>query len=234
MGCALVSLVWRCRFIWALALFLPCITLLAVTSTNLDSASPNARTPLSGPVPAFFTPALAGPGYVLHASGFWGDFQPGAITLGNEGGAVCWNFPGAAPAPRIQALAPLAQPIRAVTSPKEPAVAVPAFSGIRYRSLYPGVDLLYEISASRLKSEFIVSAAPTPRSSESSTQRPAASRWTRTALWWSAAPRANCAKRASASIRKLEGSAPRCWGNSARAMIASCHLRSAPMTIHVR
>ena len=73
------------------------------------------------------------------------------------------RFDGARPEAQPEGLEPLPARITVLggNSPSAWLPALPAFSAVRYRALYPGIDMVYR-AASRIKSEFVVAPGADP------------------------------------------------------------------------
>jgi hypothetical protein len=92
-------------------------------------------------------------------------FAADEIVFEVQGATVRLRFEGARGEPLLEGLDP--QPGRAnFLLGSEPArwrTNVPTYAGVAYRELYPGIDLRYGSSGSRLKSEFVVAPGADPQ-----------------------------------------------------------------------
>jgi hypothetical protein len=101
--------------------------------------------------------------FMAKASGLTASFLPREILLRAHGAQVHVQFAGANPSVTVEGATPL--PGRANFLVGDPAhwhTDVPTFAAIRYRNLYPGIDMIYGGAGLRLKSEFIVAPHADP------------------------------------------------------------------------
>jgi hypothetical protein len=119
------------------------------------------------PMPLFFLanhgqaqPAVR---YVAKASGLTAYFSPGEALFRTAGSTLRVHFEGAAGASCPEAMDRLPGVANFLTGPKERwRLEQPMYGGIVYRSLYPGIDMVYEAAGRNLKSEFVVSPRANP------------------------------------------------------------------------
>lgn len=118
-------------------------------------------------LPAFFVAnrgqAPATVRFMGKGSGLTVYFLRREILLRARGVWVNMKFEGSCSAPRVEGSTPL--PGRAnylAGSPRLWRRDVPTFGGIRYRNLYPGIDMVYTGSGPQLKSEFVVAPGADP------------------------------------------------------------------------
>ena len=114
-----------------------------------------------GKVPIFFVEnrgqIQAQAKYVAKASHLTGYFDANSVVFAADQGSFRLSFPGAAPAPRLEAMGPTAARINfLVGDPSQWRTNLPAWDAIAYRSIFPGVDLIYSSHREQLKSDFIV------------------------------------------------------------------------------
>jgi hypothetical protein len=81
-----------------------------------------------------------------------------------QGTNICITFPGANANAVLEAAEPLAARVNLFygDDPREWRTDVPTFHKIRYRQLYPGIDMTYAGDAHRIKSEFTVAPGADP------------------------------------------------------------------------
>ncbi len=122
-----------------------------------------------GQVPMYFVenhgqfPAPAK--YVACGAGLTGYFEPDAVVIEAGGNTVSVSFPGANHGARLEGMGPSAARINFLTgAPSEWKTDLPAWDGVAYRAIFPGVDLIYSSSRNRLKSDFIVAPGADPES----------------------------------------------------------------------
>jgi hypothetical protein len=126
---------------------------------GLDTGPLGRRALPLGPGNLLFFTKAAGPkpGYTLRGPAFQAEFELAEVRIASAAaGLVEVRFPGANPVPQLEALEP---------PPEERGrsqTVLPAFGAIRYRHLYPGIDMVYRIAGSQLKSEFIVAPGADP------------------------------------------------------------------------
>jgi hypothetical protein len=122
----------------------------------------------AGPnVPVFFIANLGqAPGavrFIAKGSGVTAYFLPREIQLRPHRAPVRVQFQGASPSATLEGAGRL--PGRAnflIGNTREWHRDVPTFGAIRYRNLYPGIDVIYGGAGVRLKSEFIVASGVDP------------------------------------------------------------------------
>jgi hypothetical protein len=101
--------------------------------------------------------------YMAKGSGLTAFFLPREVLLRAAGRAVHMRFPGASSTTRLEGAGPLPGRANYLTGPaRRWHRSVPLFSAVRYRELYPGIDLFYGGSGRQLKSEFVVAAGADP------------------------------------------------------------------------
>lgn len=114
-----------------------------------------------GKVPIFFVENRgqfqAQAKYVAKASHVTGYFDATSIVFAADEGSLRLSFPGAPPAPRLEAMGPAAARINfLVGDPNQWRTDLPAWDAIAYRGIFPGVDLIYSSQHEQLKSDFVV------------------------------------------------------------------------------
>ncbi len=124
-------------------------------------AGVSAAAPASSPV--FFMPSHNQAGqaarFVVRGSGLTASFAPGMVGFRTREGAVQMEFEGASQVARIEPLEQLPGVANILEGSEDNwQTGVPLYSGVAYRELYPGIDMIYGSSGNRLKSEFV--AAP--------------------------------------------------------------------------
>jgi len=123
-----------------------------------------AAPPRIGGLPGFFIKA-AEPrgGYVAYAGGMRLYLDRTGVRLVSAGEPLELNFEGANPGTALEGNGAEAERINIFHGSAEAwRTGLTAFSSVRYRGLYPGIDLAYRFQGNRLKSEFIVAAGANP------------------------------------------------------------------------
>ena len=101
--------------------------------------------------------------YVARGSEVTGYFDRASIVVAAEHGSFRLSFPGANPGVRLDGMGPSAARINfLVGPPNQWRTDLPAWSGVAYRDIFPGIDLLYSSQRDRLKSDFIVTPGADP------------------------------------------------------------------------
>jgi len=126
-----------------------------------------------GQIPVFFvenrgqfgTESAADPPirYVVKGPSLTGYFSANQVllTLGQSSFRV--SFPGANPAPALEGIRAMAARINFMRGDRRDwRTGLPAYGGIAYRNIFPGVDLVYSVSANSLKSDFYLAPGSDP------------------------------------------------------------------------
>jgi hypothetical protein len=101
--------------------------------------------------------------YMAQSYGFTAYFLPREILVRAHGAQVRIEFEGANPAATVEGVRPLAGRANFFFGDATRWQAdVPTFGAVRYRNLYPGIDMIYGGEGPRLKSEFIVAPGANP------------------------------------------------------------------------
>ena len=81
-----------------------------------------------------------------------------------DAGDLRLAFLGGRPGARPEGMGPLGARVNVLTgaSAKQWQPGLPAYGGLRFRNVYPGIDARYEAHASRLKAEFVVAPGADP------------------------------------------------------------------------
>ena len=83
------------------------------------------------------------------------------LTMGQSSFGV--RFQGANPTPTIEGIRELPARVHFMLgAPTEWRVDLPAYGGIAYRDIFPGIDLIYSVSDGHLKSDFLVAPGADP------------------------------------------------------------------------
>ena len=103
-------------------------------------------------------------GFILRAEDYGLDLQPNGFVLWSGDVALRAEFEGAAPGARLegQQLSPSRLNFLYGTDAAQWHWNVTTYLGVRLRSLYPGIDLLYRQDGQRVKSEFLVAPGADP------------------------------------------------------------------------
>jgi uncharacterized repeat protein (TIGR01451 family) len=89
--------------------------------------------------------------------------KPGAIAIGGASGSIVMTFPGSrSVAPTADDGEPSIANYFLGSNPRNWRTNIPAYSRVRYRSLYPGIDLVFYGSAGRIEYDFAVSPGADP------------------------------------------------------------------------
>jgi len=101
--------------------------------------------------------------FMAKGSGLTAYFLPREIRLRAHGAWVRMRFEGASSTASVEGAAPLPGRANFLTG----AAAqwhrdVPTFGAVRYRDLYPGIDMIYDGNGRQLKSEFVVAPGADP------------------------------------------------------------------------
>jgi hypothetical protein len=136
--------------------------------------------------PALAAPAAVGPGetvrlpllyvpvrsrtpdaarYQVRAPGLSAQFMEGRAVFSSAGSAVHLEFVGSNLSVAMEELDQIAGSVNFLmgSDPNKWITGVPAYQGIRYRELYPGIDAIFSSARQRLKSDFVVAAGADPR-----------------------------------------------------------------------
>jgi len=130
---------------------------LVVWAFSAGGAAPGAPPPIFAPVPdgsgAFFTATPA-----IRAR-----FQLGGVELLRQDSLLRLEFPGARPA-ALEGERELVGRVNFLLGDDPGAwrTGLPTYAAIRYRALYPGIDLVYAVEGAHLKSEFVVAPGADP------------------------------------------------------------------------
>lgn len=132
----------------------------------LFAATLSAGSPPNG-LPLFFVAnrgqAPAHVRYMAQGSGVTAYFSPEEAVFRIAEAHVHMRFVGANSLVRIEGLEPMPAQANFLTgSPPDWHLGVPMFTGIAYRDLYPGIDMIYGGDGRKLKSEFIVAPGGDP------------------------------------------------------------------------
>ena len=132
------------------------------TSAEPDTKKKTARLQAS---PYFALAAGEGTAFEFHQDGWSVRFGAGGIDFANrEGDRLRLRFPGS-----DQQAVPVGEERRRGVihdyrgkDPSKWRRSQPTFGSLRYPQLYPGIDLVYRLEGSRLKSEFLVAVGADP------------------------------------------------------------------------
>jgi|SRR5579871_885719 len=121
-----------------------------------------------GQVPSYFVENRGQfPGkarYVAQGAHLAGFFDEASVLFVADGGSLRLTFPGSNPSARLEAGGPAAARINFLRGdPTEWRTDVPAWNAIAYRSLFPGIDLVYSSVRGRVKSDYIVEPGADPQ-----------------------------------------------------------------------
>ena len=101
--------------------------------------------------------------FMARGPGLTAYFSPGEASFRAAGNTLRMHFEGSAHAPRPEAMSQIAGVANFLTGPKDRwLLAQPLYGGVVYRSLYPGIDLIYGAAGRNLKSEFVVAPRADP------------------------------------------------------------------------
>lgn len=103
--------------------------------------------------------------YVARDAGLTCYFEAASVVVAANGDSYRVAFPGANPAARLEGMEPSSARINFLAgTPSEWKTDLPAWDAIAYRSIFPGIDLVYTSHLDRLKSDFIVAPGADPES----------------------------------------------------------------------
>lgn len=164
---------WREHKPFGAALTISLVVVLAAALPLIFTGNPSVRVTgkLSaiGRMPLFFLPNQGqmeqSMRFMTRAGGTGAGFTNGGAVFNVAGTQVTVSFVGANASPSIEGVDELPGRFNFLHGgdPAQWSRDVPAYSGVRYRSLYPGIDLIYRGDDGRLKSEFHLSAGADPR-----------------------------------------------------------------------
>jgi len=121
-----------------------------------------------GQAPVFFFEnrgQLASPDILYMAKGpdLTAYFGPNQVLLTMGSSTYRVSFPGANPAPALEASQPLGGRINFLLGPASQwKTNLPAYGSLTYRGIFPGIDMVYSTSGNRFKSDFIVAPGADP------------------------------------------------------------------------
>jgi hypothetical protein len=103
--------------------------------------------------------------YVAQSTGLTCYFEAASVMIAAHGDSFRVSFPGANPNVRLQGMGSSAARINfLVGAPGEWKTDLPAWDAITYRTIFPGIDLVYTSRLDRVKSDFIVAPGADPES----------------------------------------------------------------------
>lgn len=144
------------------------IAFVVLTSMGEGRSALAEKLPDSKPtgIPGFFVKSRKlGGGYTAHLPGMQVILGQDGVQMTSGAGSIVLHFLDANSQSVIDGCE--AGPARINVlhgNASEWQTGLAAFSCVRYRALYPGIDMVYRIEGSRLKSEFIVSPSANPSS----------------------------------------------------------------------
>jgi len=101
--------------------------------------------------------------YVARGPQLTGYFDEASVFVAADRGSFRISFPGANASPRLEGMGRAAARINfLVGAPSQWRTDLPAWDAIAYRSIFPGVDLIFSSDRDRLKSDFIVAPGVDP------------------------------------------------------------------------
>src|ERR1035437_2990896 len=126
-----------------------------------------AAGPAKDSVPLFFVAnngqAPEAVRFMAKGSGITAFFSPGEVLLRHAGTSIHMRFEGAMPGAEVRGLDPLAGRANFLTGTVDRwHTGVPLFGRVAYRSLYPGIDMIYGADGRNLKSEYVVAPGADP------------------------------------------------------------------------
>jgi hypothetical protein len=128
------------------------------------AAGPGERVPL----PLLYVPvkdrAFGEPRYQVRAPGLSAQFMERGAVFSSAGSAVHLEFAGSNPSVAMEELDQVAGSVNFLigSDPSKWITGAPAYQGIRYRGLYPGIDAIFSSARQRLKSDFVVGPGANP------------------------------------------------------------------------
>ena len=143
--------------------------LLLVVMAGLSAGNVRAAPPAAGVTPPVFFVAAPGepdkePAYFTTTANLRAGFHKSGADFVRHGQAVRLEFVGANPAVALTGESRLQGHVNFLmgSDPRAWRTNLPAFAGVRYRDLYPGIDLVYAGAGQSLKSEFILAPGADP------------------------------------------------------------------------
>ncbi len=138
-------------------------SLLALAASSLPAASAKALATYSN-LPLSFEAGPDESTYVARVPGYRVSLTPGGAALTSGGASFGIRLSGANPAPKMEGIERL--PGRsnhfAGSDPAHWRLNVPQYAKVRYREVYPGVDLVFYGRAQRLEYDFILAPGAAP------------------------------------------------------------------------
>ena len=138
-------------------------------SILVTGAAAIAAPPTAGrrEIPLFFIPnqgqSPVGVRFMAKGSGVTAYFLSDEVAYRASGIAVHMRFLGSEPSVHIEGAGELSGKVNFLSGPERNwRTGVPAYSGLHYRGLYPGIDMSYGIDGRNLKSEFTVAPNADP------------------------------------------------------------------------
>ena len=136
--------------------------LLIASFTASMAAKPLPKLPLSFERNAGQGPAAAA--FVARADGYAVLLSGRAVTIESPEGSYEFGFAGPADEPSIEPASPLPGKSNYLIGrdPKNWITGIATYAGVRYRELYPGIDLLCHGESGRFEYDFVVSPGADP------------------------------------------------------------------------
>src|SRR5579864_8454206 len=140
----------------------------SITGLLLLAAAPGFAAQAERSLPLFFFPNSGQTDssirYIAETPELRAGFRADSVVFQVDGMRVQERFSGADPAVAIEASEPLPGTVNffAGQTVKDWTTGLPTFHKIVYRGLYPGIDMTYGGSGSRIKSDFIVAPGADP------------------------------------------------------------------------
>ena len=101
--------------------------------------------------------------FMVKGSGLTAFFANSEVVLRTRDGVIRMQFPTAGGPSEIEALEPVPGVVNFLKgAQQEWRLGIPMYGGIRYRELYPGIDMIYGSNGRKLKSQFIVAPGSDP------------------------------------------------------------------------
>ena len=101
--------------------------------------------------------------FVAHGNGYGLTLQPGRAELSVRGGRIAATLVGARPA-KGQAEAPLPGVVNYLVGDAASwHTGIPTYARVRYREVYPGIDIVYYGAAGQLEYDFVLAPGADPR-----------------------------------------------------------------------
>src|ERR1035438_5911584 len=143
------------------ALALSALGLLGLAGTCSAAASPAAGLRTAA-LPRYFAPAEEMGKFRLHGAGVDAEFGTDYVRMHTPAGVFVIHFLGADPDVLLEGIDPRPGRIHILRAEGSALSGAATFGGVRYRGLYPGIDLEYVSEGDELESRFLLAPGADP------------------------------------------------------------------------